>query len=252
MSTRRFSTQRATPAKGAARRFRRGVSLIEVVMASMLVAILTTAVVGAIVTVIAADVRNQQKLEALELGNRLLLQFLDDKDALPPEEEPIHQGLGDYRWTLTRTPVKIQMPASSIITRPMEGTPGDKTMAKTELLTVTVYSGKPDGLGGFEQGKLLCTLSRLNHPLSVIYRNPDTMSRAFSDPIKAMQIFTDLIATSDTASAPPPPRQGSGANGGAVAGTGGTRSSTTAGSRGDPNVRTDDGSTFSGARGGPK
>lgn len=243
-----MKTQKMTTRRSRAH-LRRGVSLIEVVMASLLVAVLSTAVVGAIVTVVAADVKNQQKLEALELGNRLLLQFLDDKDALPHEEAPIEQGLGTYRWKLTRTPVKLQMPPGSIIMPPTADSPGEKTQAKTELLTVTVYAGVKQAGGGFAPGKLLCTLSRLNHPLSVIYRNPDAMARAFSDPGKAMAIFADLIATGEPPSARPSASPGAG---GTRAASGGGSAAPAAGGRGDPNVRVDDGSTFRGARGDPK
>ena len=218
-------------------------------MASMLVAILTTAVVGGITTVVAADVRNQQKLEALELGNRLLLQYLDDKEAMPHEEQHIDLGQRHYRWHLKKTPVTIEVPDESIITKPAENTPGAQTLAKTELLTVTVYAGVPDGMGGFVEGTRLCTLSRLNHPLSVIYRNPDTMMRAFSDPIKAMTIFRDLISTSGPSTPAPAPA--------ASNTSAGTRSTTgsTAGARApkpsatrNPEVRTDDGTVFEGAR----
>ncbi len=246
-------TRKPTARADRPSRMRRGVSLIEVVMASMLVAILSTAVVGGIVTVIAADMKNQQKLEALELGNRLLLQFLDDKAALPSEEEPIVQGLGTYRWHLTRTPVKLEMPPGSIIMPPPADSPGEKTQTKTELLTVTVYSGVAQLGGGFTEGHLLCTLSRLNHPLSLIYRNPDAMARAFSDPARAIEIFTDLIATGE----PPAARPAANANasgtsratGGGGAVGAGPAPKPPAGSTPDPNVRVDDGSTFQGVRG---
>lgn len=172
---------------------RRGVSLIEVVMASLLLAILTTAIVSAITTVVTADIRNRQKLEALELANRLLLQYLDDDQAMPSDTQHIMQGNAAYRWKLQKTPVKIEMPDDSLLIKATDG-PGSKAMEKTTLLSVNVYAGIPDGMGGYAEGQRLCTVSRYFHPMSVFYRNPDALSRLTNDPARMMEIMQGMLA----------------------------------------------------------
>lgn len=173
------------------RKRRRAFSLVEVIMASMLLAIIASAVVGGITTVISADARNQQKLEGLELANRLLLQYLDDKDAMPNQESHVVQGRGTYRWVLRVSPVQLDMPEQSVIAKPAEG-PGSKTIDKLVLLSVSVYAGVPDGMGGFAHGDRICTLTRVYHPLSVIYRNPDMMVRLASDPARMLEMMLAL------------------------------------------------------------
>jgi len=185
-------------------------------MASMLLAIIASAIVGGITTVISADARNQQKLESLELANRLLLQYLDDKDAMPNQEAHVFQGRGVYRWAMHTSPVAIEMPAGSVIEKPAEG-PGSKTIDKLTLLSVSVYAGVPDGMGGYSHGERVCTLTRVYHPLSVIYRNPDMMKRLAADPARMMELMMALIDSGTTSRTDPGaagPGTRSGAGGG--------------------------------------
>jgi type II secretory pathway pseudopilin PulG len=208
MTTRQISTinrTRPTGAPGVCLRWsRRGISLIEVVMASTLLAVIASAVVASVSTVVAADSRNEQKLEALELGNRILLQYLDNKDALPDQSTQLTQGRGVYRWALRTSPVGLSMPSTSVIEKPADG-PGAKAISKLTLVSVSVYAGVPDGMGGFTSGERLCTLSRVCHPLSTIYRNPDRMKAVSGDPAAMIRLFTDLFddAPVDPASAAP-------------------------------------------------
>ena len=218
-------TQQSSPATQtrAKRRWsRRGISLIEVIMASVLLAVIASAVVGGITTVIAADSRNQQKLESLELANRLLLQFLDDKDALPKQETHITQGRGVYRWVMRQSPVQVSMPDESVIVKPSGDSPASKTIDKLILLSVSVYSGVPDGMGGYDYGDRVCTLTRMYHPLSVIYRNPDMMKRLAADPARMIEIMTALIDEGTTSRTDPGAvRPNGGGSSGGSSGTGG-------------------------------
>jgi len=238
-------------------RGRRAFSLIEVVMASTLLAIVASAVVGGITTVVAADSRNQQKLEALELANRLLLQYLDDKDAMPNAGAHVFQGRGVYRWQMHTSPVELSMPAESVIDKPADG-PGAKTIDKLVLLSVSVYVGKPDGMGGYTHGDRVCTLTRVYHPLSVIYRNPDMMKRLAADPGRMMEIMMALIDSGTTTRSDPGavrtgggsgarPVNGSGGGGGGGGG-GGNKGGGNPLRSGDAPPAADSGSLFRGAR----
>lgn len=249
----------ATP--GAKRVRRRAFSLVEVIMASMLLAIIASAVVGGITTVITADARNQQKLEGLELANRLLLQYLDDKDAMPNQESQVVQGRGTYRWAMHTSPVELSMPEESVIDKPIDG-PGAKTIDKLILLSVSVYSGVPDGMGGFAYGERICTLTRVYHPLSVIYRNPDMMKRLAADPGRMMEIMMALIDSGTTSRTNPDSARGAtgGSGSGREAGSGGSKPSGGSGGRTTPSsssggrapAPTSSGEIFNGARNSSK
>lgn len=228
---------------------RRAVSLIEVVMASLLLAIIASAVVGGIATVVSGDARNQQKLEALEIANRLLLQYLDDRAAMPKPERQIEQGRGVYRWNLREAPVTLTTPIDSVVEKPTEG-PGLKTLNKLVMLSVSVYNGVPDGMGGFTYGERICTLTRAYHPLSVIYRNPDLIKRLGADPGRMMNLMLELIDEGTTSRTDPSRAAAAGGDGGAP-GAGRDPSPPPSGGRresGPPAPR--GGEIFSGARTG--
>lgn len=241
---------------------RRGISLVEVVMASMLLAIIASAVVGGITTVVSADARNQQKLEALELANRLLLQYLDDKDAMPSQETHVNQGRGVYRWVMRVSPVQLSMPEESVIDKPAEG-PGGKTIEKLVLLSVSVFSGVPDGMGGYTYGDRVCTLTRMYHPLSVIYRNPDMMKRLAADPARMMEIMMALIDSGTTSRSDPGAVRTGGGSGSGSSTTGGRGTTSGGGGRSNSGSRdsgalsnapanASGGELFSGARNKPR
>lgn len=259
MTTRKTSPiSRKRPAGARAPRWsRRGVSLIEVVMASMLLAVIASAVVGGIATVVSGDARNQQKLEALELANRLLLQYLDDKAAMPKPERQVEQGRGIYRWSMRESPVQLSMPEQSVIDKPADG-PGAKTLNKLVLLSVSVYVGVPDGMGGYTYGDRVCTLTRMYHPLSVIYRNPDLIKRLAADPGRMMEIMLDLIDAGTTSRTDPSaaPHAAGGGGGGTLNGGGDNKPA--GGSGGDrgagdrPPPAASGGEIFGGARKPPR
>lgn len=173
-------------------RARRGSTLIEVVCASLILAIAITMIVGAITAVTSADLRARQQLEGLELANRLLLQFLDDKEKMPSQSTHINQGMGTYRFKLTETPVKLSYPDNSIFETPSNQTTAS-AIDQTKLISVTVWAGVPDGLGGYRPGEQMATLARIHNPLSVITRNPDTMARLAANPEQLLAYILRLV-----------------------------------------------------------
>jgi type II secretory pathway pseudopilin PulG len=174
------------------RRARRGSTLIEVVCASLILAIAITMIVGAITAVTSADLRARQQLEGLELANRLLLQFLDDKEKMPSQQTHINQGMGTYRFKLTETPVKLSYPDNSIFETPSNQTTAS-AIDQTKLISVTVWAGVPDGLGGYRAGEQMATLARIHNPLSLITRNPDTMARLAANPEQLLAYILRLV-----------------------------------------------------------
>jgi hypothetical protein len=209
-------------------RARRGVTILESVMAALLLGLVSTTIFSTVSAVAAADLRGQQRLEALELSNRLILQYLDDKNKMPSESTHIVQGRTPYRFKLNTSPVTIRFPEGSVLERNNQSTTTD-VLSKTQLISVTVFEavplGPPDAEGRqrFNQGDRICTLSRVSHPLVAIFRNPDSVARAFTDPATALQTMQQLME----GMTPGGSRDASGQGGGR---TGGGRTGNNAGS----------------------
>ena len=77
-----------------------GLTLLEVVVATAMLAILSAAVLGAMSFMEAYHARTRQRLQAIEVGHRLVTQYIDNQDLMPPANLPIQQGDRLYRWTL--------------------------------------------------------------------------------------------------------------------------------------------------------
>jgi hypothetical protein len=208
---------------------RAGTTLIEVVLAALLLSIVVVMIVATVSNVTLADLRGRQRLEALELANRLLLQYLDDKDKMPSQSAHIVQGMGVYRWTLRETPVAMDFPRESVFT-PREGNSSVRVLEQTNLLTVTVWTGVPDGLGGYAPGAELATLARVHNPMSAITRNPDVLLRATSNPDQLLRVLLQMV------------EQGRGSVSGGAGGAGSS-------GRSSPQLTPGRGSPFGGATG---
>lgn len=205
--------------------------------ASLILAIAITMIVGAITAVTSADMRARQQLEGLELANRLLLQFLDDKEKMPSQEAHINQGMGTYRFKLTETPVKLSYPDNSIFETPSNQTTAS-AIDQTKLISVTVWAGVPDGLGGYRAGEQMATLARIHNPLSLITRNPDTMARLAANPEQLLAYILRLVEQ----------RQAEGGSG--SGGAGGSSSRGGSGSGGSSGSSSDSLSSSSGSSSG--
>jgi type II secretory pathway pseudopilin PulG len=182
---------------------RRGTSLIEVVCAAFILSIAVTMIFTAVSAVTTAELRARRQLEALELANRLILQYLDDKESMPNPAAHIELSMGPYRWALVESPVDITLPEDSVFE--LNESQSAKVMAQTKLLSITVYAGVADGLGGYAQGEQLATLARIHNPLTILSRNPDTMMRLASNPQALLEFVMRLVEQQDRGATQPAP-----------------------------------------------
>jgi len=79
---------------------RRGLTFIEVVIATGILAGLATMILGTLSFMENATLRQQHRLNATEVAHRVICQFLDDPDKLPDKNLPIQQGEHYYRFIL--------------------------------------------------------------------------------------------------------------------------------------------------------
>ncbi len=78
----------------------RGLTFIEVVVATAVLAGLATMVLGTLSFMETASLRQKHRLNAAEVAHRVIAQFLDDPDKLPDKSLPIQQGEHLYRFIL--------------------------------------------------------------------------------------------------------------------------------------------------------
>ncbi|MDX9911939.1 MAG: type II secretion system protein [Phycisphaerales bacterium] len=87
---------------------RRGFTLLEAVLAALMVGLAASLLAGAGTLAARVQARERQRLAAAELCNRLVLQYLDSRDALPPGAAPIDYGPDRFRWALSDKAIRFE------------------------------------------------------------------------------------------------------------------------------------------------
>lgn len=173
---------------------RRGLTMLEVVLASVLMAMIATTLVAGLGYVHTAHRRQQMLLGAAEVANRIVLQYLDDKDSLPSNSSPVAYGATGqlrYYWKLDRERVQLRAARAGAGSASRSG---GVSADRLEMITVRVWhetipnvnpslSGMPEDF----------SLRRIIDPIAV--RNPDSIAKQFSSPEKLaewLQQFSNL------------------------------------------------------------
>jgi type II secretory pathway pseudopilin PulG len=161
--------------------------MLEIVAAAIILAMVASAIASTFGFVIRLESRNERRLGALEVANRIILQYLDDPDnfAQTLANQPIDYGRYRYRWELrvqsgefrtsepVTNPTAANQPPRPTPTAGTAGTPN----VRYELLTVNIW-----GVADYDRDRgnitdgLLATLTRVADPIAV-HRNPDAFGR---------------------------------------------------------------------------
>lgn len=173
---------------------RRGMTFLEVVAAVSVVALLASTVLGAVSYIHAVELRQTHLLACAELSNRMMLQYLDDKNALPSPITPLEYGAHRYRWSLSESPVgfsAVEAPSgeeSGARVRGRAAIPPDK---RYRLITVRVWLGEESG-GTLQlsEGVPNARVSRLIDLLA--FRNPDSAQNMLTQP-DAMRQLVEMM-----------------------------------------------------------
>lgn len=199
-----MNTARPHPRRRAAR----GMTLLEVVLAVLILGLVTTSITTSLAFVYRQERRDELRLAAHEIGNRLLLQYLDDESVIEQMRgRPLDYGSSRYRWTIDVERVGMRMREAE----PGSGRPRAQYKDRFELITVRVWLDSDTARGRFavnDQGpEPLAELSRLLDPGAA--RNSDAMARLGKDQarlmnlVRRMGIIPDGAAPSNQAAPPP-------------------------------------------------
>jgi type II secretory pathway pseudopilin PulG len=167
-----------TPAlRGRRSPARRGMSMLEVVFAVATLALITAAGFASIDFVMRLNLREQQRLGAAEVANRLLISYLDDEKSLPSEFNTISYGEFSYRYRKSRT--KFSVIEASPVDAPSSGA-RPLSLDRFQQITVRVWLSEETG-GSFDgSGAPSVTLTRLLDPVAL--RNPDSLDARRGSP----------------------------------------------------------------------
>src|SRR5262245_45741623 len=167
---------RADTTRRGAARVARAMTLLEVVLAVVLLGLISAAITGTMTFAARMDARADERLSAYEIANRLVLQYLDQRTALPDRSLPLQYGRFKFFWECVdeKFEMKIKPPDSSG-GGPARAAP--RELDRFERVEVRVWRAEdPSGDGrNLRRGELLAELVRLLDP--VAFRNPDAAVR---------------------------------------------------------------------------
>lgn len=135
--------------------------------------------------------RSEQRLAAAELANRLMLQYIDNQDAMPSDALPVEYNADKFRWTMTVEPVRIEMvnPAEVQDSRSVGG---GINFDRIKLVSIRVWLGEDTGGSrGFTTEVPNAFVSRLIDPLA--FNNPDSLQTMLEEPGGLERLFERLM-----------------------------------------------------------
>ncbi|MCA9303889.1 MAG: type II secretion system protein [Phycisphaerales bacterium] len=166
----------------ARREHRRGMTLIEVILAVVLLGMVGATLASAAGFMGSMQRRLEQNLGAAELANRLMLQFIDDRESLPSQALPIEYDRDRFRWTLEERPVTFNVESNADAQTSSSTAVGSgASLSRIKMVTIRVWLGADSGGSrAFEQGIPNATITRLIDPLA--FSNPDSLETLLNQP----------------------------------------------------------------------
>src|SRR5262245_36803557 len=138
---------------------------METVCAVAMLALIAAAVMGAFNSIFAQQKRQSHRLGAMELCNRLILQYLDDADTMPAKGLPIVYGGERYRWELAEIPVRL-VPARPEVAEDRANS-SVLSVDRMQAISVRVWVGEESGGSETFDARIpSATLTRLMDPIA--------------------------------------------------------------------------------------
>lgn len=161
---------------------RRGMTFLEVVAATALMAIVAASIFGVFGFVAASQSRDMQKLAAMEVANRLILAYLDDPVNMPDPNKTVDYGPPEaplrFRWDYREEPVVVVEAAADQRDRTRQS---PLTNDRFRQVTVRVWlSEQSGGARRPDVSTPMATLTRMLDPVAP--RNPDSFMNMLQDP----------------------------------------------------------------------
>lgn len=156
---------------------RRGMTFLEVTLATALLALVTASIFSAINFAVGSQARHEQLLGAAEVASRVVVMYLDDPDAtLSQQDRPMDYGPWRYRWSARSAPITLKANADAAAQSGAVGS--GPSLSRLEELEVRVWLGEESGgsrdpAPGVPQFALKRMLD-----MNPTFRNPDSLKAA--------------------------------------------------------------------------
>ncbi len=169
---------------------RRGLTFIEAILAIVLLSMVASTLSSAVSFMSKSQHRLEQKLGAAELANRLVLQYIDERDSLPDPGLPIEYDRDLYRWTINEAPVRFEFENQRADDSNRVGS--GVSLDRIKLITIRVWlDADSGGSRAYTQRVPNMTVTRLIDPLS--FNNPDSLNTLLAKPGGIEKLFESLL-----------------------------------------------------------
>lgn len=157
----------------------RGVSFLEVILATVMLALTVATMASSVSAITGQQQRSRQLLACAEVANRLIIQYLDDENAVPSDMLTVPFGDEEFRFRMRITRVESRL--NEAIERAIEEQPArqaGQTPDRLKKIAVTVWlSEKSSGTFLPNQGAPQQTLVRVVDPLAFHRRPPESIQK---------------------------------------------------------------------------
>ena len=161
-------------------------TILEVVLAVFLLGLVAASVAGAVNASNTMETRNRLTVAAHELGNRLVLTWLDDDTRMPAAAAPLDYGDHRFFWDKKLEAVRLrpnpQQRASA---------PGLNGLDRFRMLTVNIYAADNSPAAAPTRGDLLATITRIYDPMAP--RNADSVNGLEASPGRLPTFIRPLL-----------------------------------------------------------
>jgi hypothetical protein len=179
-------------------------TFLEVVFATAMLGIVAGAMFGVYAFALGSEAKQQQRLGAVEVANKLILNYLDSPSGMPDPSKPVEFGLPPgpplkYRWELREELVRVVEPSEDQRDRSRESPLKNDRFRQ---VSVHVWLSEQSGGSRYADGNTpSATLSRMLDPIAP--RNPDSymaMIKNQGDLERLIQTFMGMGAVSPATS----------------------------------------------------
>lgn len=154
--------------RGRTRLHAPGITLLEVVLAVVMLGLVAGSLTGAISAIESMSAHNKRMLAAYELANRLVLTWLDNPKLLPPSSLPLDYGPYTFMWDYDLMGVQMRINDAQ---RSTSGA-APQALDRFEVISITIFEAEGDGPQP-RPGEEIALLSRMYDPAAP--RNPESM-----------------------------------------------------------------------------
>ncbi len=171
---------------------RSGMTMLEVVLAVVLLALLAATFATAHSYMHAAAARESQRLGAAEIASRMILQYIDDKNLLPSQGLPVDYNRMRFRWSLDETPVELKLDAAAEENDADRG--GGLGLERIRMIVVRAWLSEESG-GSYLYSDAVpsVTITRLFDPLGFEHHSPDSSQRLIESDEGLRQIIDEIL-----------------------------------------------------------